>query len=224
MRRHDSARVVAPRVGCKSPRDRSPQSATVRSDTTKNHGAAFRPDIFQLHVNMIGGRRSCKSPPRRCSQCAHHTAYVRTYTYKSVGSCIRPRNAYAIERSDVRVRVWLIDVNRRPRRESRRGNRPAFRWHVDSRFTRAEIPRRAGRNLCVGRARRSRERNVYVARDGTAVKRGCNNIVCSLIARFGSRPTPPGFRVGVFFQSWYHRVARTKWNLRTWSWQSRVPT
>ncbi|KYM75992.1 hypothetical protein ALC53_13477 [Atta colombica] len=49
--------MVTPRVGCKSPRDRSPQSATVRSDTTKNHGAAFRPDIFQLHVNMIGGGR-----------------------------------------------------------------------------------------------------------------------------------------------------------------------
>lgn len=104
MRRHDSARVVAPRVGCKSPRDRSPQSATVRSDTTKNHGAAFRPDIFQLHVNMIGGRRSCKSPPRRCSQCAHHATYVYTYTmYIHTHTC--PHNAYAIERSDVRVRV-----------------------------------------------------------------------------------------------------------------------
>ncbi|KYN21389.1 hypothetical protein ALC57_06315 [Trachymyrmex cornetzi] len=80
MRRHDSARVVTPRVGCKSPRDRSPQSATVRSDTTKNHGAAFRPDIFQLHVNMIGGGRRCKSPPRRCSQHAHHTC-IHVYTY-----------------------------------------------------------------------------------------------------------------------------------------------
>ncbi|TGZ48765.1 hypothetical protein DBV15_10504 [Temnothorax longispinosus] len=58
MRRHDSARVVAPRVGCKSPRDRSPQSATVRSDTTKNHGAAFRPDIFQLHPLRCPPRES----------------------------------------------------------------------------------------------------------------------------------------------------------------------
>lgn len=105
MRRHDSARVVAPRVGCKSPRDRSPQSATVRSDTTKNHGAAFRPDIFQLHVNMIGGRHSCKSPPRRCSQCAHHTTYVYAYTYIRSRSHTRAHNAYAIEKSDVRVRV-----------------------------------------------------------------------------------------------------------------------
>nr|KAF7425306.1 hypothetical protein H0235_007744 [Vespula pensylvanica] len=37
------------------------------SDITKNHGAAFRPDIFQLPVNMIGGGRCCKSAPRRCS-------------------------------------------------------------------------------------------------------------------------------------------------------------
>lgn len=64
--------------GRKSPRDRSPQASVARSDTTKNHGAAFRPDIFQLHVNMIGGGRSCKSPPRRCPQRAR-THHVRVY-------------------------------------------------------------------------------------------------------------------------------------------------
>lgn len=67
--------------GCKSPRDHSAHRSfvpsflrssvhrhAVRSDITKNHGAAFRPDIFQLPVNMIGGGRSCKSPTRRCPQ------------------------------------------------------------------------------------------------------------------------------------------------------------
>jgi len=153
VRWRDSARVVAPRAQV-TPRslaaDRGP-----RSDITKNHGAAFRPDIFQLSVNMIGGGgRSCKSPPRRCRQRAD------THTQSHTSNECTRSNTRPIVCVCVCVCVCYMCtyvINRRqPQTTARTLSResPAIRWHVDSRFTRAEIPA-AKRNLCLARTRRS---------------------------------------------------------------------
>jgi len=56
----DVARTIPRRGGDVAGREVAqvtPRSLAAEAcDTTKNHGAAFRPDIFQLAVNMIGGR------------------------------------------------------------------------------------------------------------------------------------------------------------------------
>jgi len=185
MRRRDSARMVMPRVGCKSPRDRSPQIATVHSDTTKNHGAAFRPDIFQLHVNMIGGGRRCKSPPRRCSQHAHHTCiHIRIYTHT------RATHTYvSVCDREVRCACTRVINRRQPQTTARVSSRES----LGNRFVDTSIrglrapkypPRRAAQDeiYIALDTQRSSVRNVCVTRGDTAVKRGCYIIVGHAVA------------------------------------------